>query len=317
MKQSLAICCVIVVVCAATGAAADSVAVRLFNAYDGIPVMNGAVLRPFAPSGTPILYRLELSIENETVLEGISLGFAFTGDAGLGINWEPQPGGWGENGQGNGFQAITIVNDIRLDPSSDGSFDLGGLLIFEDDIDSVPPDKIILGGASLNNGLATGPMQHMLNYYFTLTNNGPSSLTFAIDSAKVGNAGEFVFSAGIRTYRPGFSGRLQFAVQSASDVDDNGNQPDIYSLAQNTPNPFNPTTRIDYSLARRGDVSIIVFNILGQKVKTLVDGEMDAGQHTVYWKGEDAAGNAVASGMYFYKMMSGEFVTTRKMILVR
>jgi hypothetical protein len=90
-----------------------------------------------------------------------------------------------------------------------------------------------------------------------------------------------------------------------------------FSLSDNYPNPFNPETEISFSLPERNQVSLVIYNILGKKVKTLVNGEMEAGTHTVSWNGKDEAGNQVASGIYFYKLSAGELTATKKMVLTK
>jgi len=88
--------------------------------------------------------------------------------------------------------------------------------------------------------------------------------------------------------------------------------PKTFSLSQNYPNPFNPITEIGYALPRDCQVKLEVFNILGQKVATLVDGEQRAGYKSVKW---DAS--SFSSGIYFYRLQTGNFVQTRKMILLK
>ena len=88
--------------------------------------------------------------------------------------------------------------------------------------------------------------------------------------------------------------------------------PDAFGLDQNYPNPFNPSTVIRYSLAGRSPVEMTVFNTLGQKVATLVDGNEEAGLHEVMFDG-----STLASGMYFYTMRAGSFMETRKLVIVR
>ena len=85
-----------------------------------------------------------------------------------------------------------------------------------------------------------------------------------------------------------------------------------YQLAQNYPNPFNPSTNISYALVNAGEVKLEIFNALGQKIATLVNGKMPAGQHTVAWDARD-----VPSGLYFYKLETGAFNQTRKMVLMK
>lgn len=88
--------------------------------------------------------------------------------------------------------------------------------------------------------------------------------------------------------------------------------PTEFALAQNTPNPFNPSTMIGFSLPAQGHVRLTVFNALGQEVATLVDGERPAGSHVARW---DAMNQP--SGAYFYRIESGSFVETKRMMLVR
>jgi hypothetical protein len=85
----------------------------------------------------------------------------------------------------------------------------------------------------------------------------------------------------------------------------------------NYPNPFNPETVIGYYLAESGNVSLEVYNIKGQKVKTLFSGIQEAGDREVIWQGDDAAGDSVSSGLYFYKLAAGGKISTGKMLLMK
>jgi hypothetical protein len=82
--------------------------------------------------------------------------------------------------------------------------------------------------------------------------------------------------------------------------------PKDFSLSQNFPNPFNPGTTIQFALPSRSRITIKIYNIMGQKVKTLIDGTMDAGRHQVSWNGKDDRGLKVSSGLYIYRMRTGE-----------
>jgi len=94
--------------------------------------------------------------------------------------------------------------------------------------------------------------------------------------------------------------------------------PAVTSLHQNVPNPFNPTTKISFDLARNGQVKLQVFNVAGHLVKTLVDGAMPAKRgHEVVWNGLDEAGNRVPSGVYFYQLVTDELTATKKMALLK
>ena len=93
--------------------------------------------------------------------------------------------------------------------------------------------------------------------------------------------------------------------------------PSEFALGQNYPNPFNPITRLDYLLPRRSDVSIRVYNMLGQEIITLLEQEQSYGQYSVLWNGLDRSGKQVASGVYFTELKAGSIRKTRKMLLLK
>ena len=92
--------------------------------------------------------------------------------------------------------------------------------------------------------------------------------------------------------------------------------PERFELGANYPNPFNPSTMIPYQLPAPMHVRLEVFNILGQRVATLVDGEQPAGFHTASWDATDAAGEAVAAGVYLYRLSGAGVQLTRSMLLI-
>jgi len=94
-------------------------------------------------------------------------------------------------------------------------------------------------------------------------------------------------------------------------------KPGSFSLGQNAPNPFNPTTTISYDLPQATEVRLQIYNVLGQNVKTLVDDFQEAGAHNVIWNGTDNTGTQVASGIYFYRIEAGSFTDTRKMMMLK
>jgi flagellar hook assembly protein FlgD len=83
------------------------------------------------------------------------------------------------------------------------------------------------------------------------------------------------------------------------------------------PNPFNPNTVIMFAIPKPGEVRIEVFNVLGQKVKTLANEFSKAGYKRVEWDGTDDNGSSVASGVYLYRMTAGDFSETKKMLLLK
>jgi hypothetical protein len=88
-------------------------------------------------------------------------------------------------------------------------------------------------------------------------------------------------------------------------------------LTQNQPNPFNPTTTIAYSLSVRAHVTITIFDVSGRRVRVLTDMIVPAGAHNVSWDGLDDTGRGVASGVYFYRLVAGDFRSTKKMVLLK
>ena len=104
---------------------------------------------------------------------------------------------------------------------------------------------------------------------------------------------------------------------TAVEVSEGSVVPSGYSLSQNYPNPFNPETTIRYDLPEEGTIRLFLYNLSGQKIRTLVEGERPAGTYSVTWDGRDDAGRDVASGVYLCRMESGGLSTVRKMLLVR
>lgn len=93
--------------------------------------------------------------------------------------------------------------------------------------------------------------------------------------------------------------------------------PQDYSLGQNYPNPFNPTTQIQFQVAQQTDVKLAIFNLLGQKVRTLVASNYQPGFYNVTWDGRDNQGNLRSSGVYIYQLRAGNFLETRRMVLLK
>jgi hypothetical protein len=98
---------------------------------------------------------------------------------------------------------------------------------------------------------------------------------------------------------------------------DGTNLPDVFSVVQNYPNPFNPETTIEYNVPSRTQVTIEIFNVLGQKVRTLVNEMKSAGSYSTEWDGVDDAGKPVSTGVYLYRYSAGDVVRTKKMMLLK
>ena len=96
-----------------------------------------------------------------------------------------------------------------------------------------------------------------------------------------------------------------------------GALPEEFVLEQNCPNPFNPETVISYSMEKAGDVSLEVYNCLGQKVRVLFAGNQPTGKHTIRFDGTDDTGAQLASGVYLYRLRVGDQQLTKKMVLLK
>ena len=96
-----------------------------------------------------------------------------------------------------------------------------------------------------------------------------------------------------------------------------GTRPDKFSLSQNYPNPFNPECNIDYAIPIDCHVRLSVYNVLGQKIRVLVDEQQSAGYKSVVWDGKDSQGQELTTGVYFYRIQAGDFVESRKMVLIK
>lgn len=110
----------------------------------------------------------------------------------------------------------------------------------------------------------------------------------------------------------GYDGTYTIGINAATDVKESGIEPGKYSLQQNYPNPFNPSTTIPYHLPLASDVKLIVYDVLGREMVTLVDGRQPAGLHEVVF---DAG--KFNSGFYVYKLIAGSFVQSREMLLLK
>ena len=110
---------------------------------------------------------------------------------------------------------------------------------------------------------------------------------------------------------------------SPTAVEESGNSPATYSLEQNYPNPFNPSTTMSFYVPVSSRISLRIYNLLGQEVASLVEGESPAGRYNIVWNGKDDASHPVASGIYLYKVLATpvtggqEVMQVRKMILMK
>jgi hypothetical protein len=150
--------------------------------------------------------------------------------------------------------------------------------------------------------------------------SGPETINFEIDTPDVGS-NNFQMCWYIESdpwdIMSWYIDDLRVSYEGGGDSNDNNDIPLVTKLSGNYPNPFNPETTINFSTKEDGNVRIDIYNIKGQKVKTLVNEHMKADNHKVVWTGEDSNGRQVSSGVYFYKMKAGKYTSTKKMILMK
>ncbi len=118
---------------------------------------------------------------------------------------------------------------------------------------------------------------------------------------------------GARLVRAAFNN----TVESAAMTDVAVVVPQTYALHANMPNPFNPSTQIGFDLPEAGVVELVVYDALGQTVRTLVSSSLSAGRHAIEWNGRDGRGAQVSSGVYFYRLQAGAFSEVRRMMLIK
>jgi hypothetical protein len=197
-------------------------------------------------------------------------------------------------------------------------------------VDIYPPDTCFVGlFPTGSSDIRFGPGSRVLLY--TMTLRMEDTMTVCFDTAFWEPASQLQFvndghSASAYVPRPGNSVGVDtytwcFGFEPGGDVKEietsDQNKPTEFSLSQNYPNPFNPVTNFRFTLAKTSHVRIEIYNIVGQRVRTLVDEEMSPGVYLADWDSKDDKGSSVSSGVYFYRMTAGDFSDMKKMLLVK
>jgi hypothetical protein len=212
-----------------------------------------------------------------------------------------------------------VITDVIFTPSTPAFLTLNQDLAFTFKYQTTQPGGVRIWGRPMTDGSMTpGYSAHGSGIY--PAGSGTGSGFFNIQSAdvKVDHVRFHMFNADqsqllLEFYIPVdfYYGKL-----TSTSVNASGTNPDNFYLAQNYPNPFNSSTVIEYQIPDAGMVQVSIFNALGQRITTLVNQSQAAGRHQIGWDGKDAAGKAVANGVYFYKLNSGQYIQIRKMLLV-
>ena len=158
--------------------------------------------------------------------------------------------------------------------------------------------QILLGGVVTDNGaeyLGNGA-EPVINALVTLTDQADAQRTF---SAYTDDQGEY-------------------SIEITTGISDSySHNPGNFMLHQNYPNPFNPSTTIKYGLPRPAFVSLSIYDVNGRRIITLVDEKQEKGWHQVQWHAVNSSGQRVSSGVYLVKLKAGQFVDTKKIMLMK
>ena len=192
---------------------------------------------------------------------------------------------------------------------------------------------IAVDGDPVTDGLTFGT--YAAWYYawadkVTATNGGVVMITdqtgdygFGVRREGTGGQGKTTFLAFVSTYMdvseygPLFDGILTWFGHTVSIDEQVVVLPEVFKMHQNYPNPFNPVTNLKFDLPKRADVKLVIYNMLGQEVSTLINRDLRAGYHNVLWNGTDKFGQPVGSGVYIYRIKAGDFTSSKKMLLLK
>ncbi len=240
-------------------------------------------------------YVFQVRINNNTIENLVGITNAFKIYSPDGAEWTTTVGdtisGFGMSQMDGGFYILTFgVTGSLVDTIGFGGFAISG-------------DGLLAGFNDITYSITVGPIPSGVTHH---------GKTICIDSLSYPQ-GSWKWSIPEVSLFPSWDGPHCYTiVDEATDLDDEPDlTPHTFALSQNYPNPFNPTTTISFSLAERTDATLTIYNLSGQKVMQFSD-RYNAGSTAIEW---DASG--VASGIYFYKLVAGDFTNTKKMLLLK
>jgi hypothetical protein len=175
---------------------------------------------------------------------------------------------------------------------------------------SLQYDKLqIIGAATLDGNLNIS----LVNNFVPAIGDTFEVLTYSSHTGNFSAINGLNTGTGISFDTVFTSTALLLVTITTSDIEESFNSiPKEYALAQNYPNPFNPSTKIEYSIPQLSNVVIKAFDILGNEIETLVNEEKQVGTYEITWSAEN-----LPSGVYFYRLQAGDFIETKKMVLLR
>ncbi len=211
-------------------------------------------------------------------------------------------------GEGNNLNAtlLTEKNDDGIRISYESDFEIGGLLItFAGD--DVTADNVLNLTDNMTLDFASGAESNRI-------------LVYSLDGNQMPDGNHAFVQLDLESDIEILSVEVSSSDGVLATVETSHKEmtlPTTFTLSQNYPNPFNPSTQISFSLPEQTDVSLDVYNVLGKKVRVLINESFAAGNHTVVWDGRNDAGAEVASGIYFYRMMTEMNHQTKKMLFLK
>ncbi|SYZ73591.1 exported hypothetical protein [Candidatus Zixiibacteriota bacterium] len=193
-----------------------------------------------------------------------------------------------------------------------------GVLASSRTVSQNPADRQVLVSLSFSSAslpVGAGPLATLV---FTVNNNAPEERVIIDSASFLGTIPlEFTTGGGL-TFAPYFrEGYVDIKSGTAVEERKSPVIPTKYALAQNYPNPFNPSTAIKFDLPQTSQVKLEIFNILGQKIRTLINREMTAGSYDITFDGKGDDNKQLGSGVYFYRLRAGEFEQSRSMMLLK
>ena len=235
-------------------------------------------------------------IKNKTVLGAIALPLCYTGSTDIDID-----------------TSVHTPPDIRGVSYGPGGRNAGWTI--KTSLPKVDSNYVLCGFVSFSSFPASDDT--LLYLHFKLLANAPNAVVNC-DSCGAGGQHLAITDVLAQDQRPTWTpGSISFGT-GVGDGPGTGITPLVYGLDQNLPNPFNAQTRISFSMPAAGHVKLVVYNVLGQEVVTLLDQKLDANKHEVVWDGLNAQGSIVASGTYFYRLNIGDaYEETRQMTLLK
>jgi len=221
------------------------------------------------------------------------------------------------------FSSATLpaaAPDFVMSSPIPASYLVAGSLTFENTTGTTIWWRVSWGGTSYtgsNLGSITNDADGKFGPPFSgpLPSSGTQSVLFQgpATAPSTNNATDYALSTGVAVFAN--NGGTSFTVQStATGI---ASTPSMARLYQNVPNPFNPSTTISFTMSRQENARLTVFDGHGRRVATLFDGAAVAGRNTVVWDGRDDGGRRVGSGLYFYRLVAGGIITSRKMIVLK